>query len=75
MAYLIAGLVLASLASFVAIIAGTAFGVGAENGFSHGVWPVVLMLPAFTLPAAMLLTVALLVVGAVSRRRGTHPTH
>lgn len=74
MAYLIAGLVLASLASFVAVIVGTAMGVGTDDGFSHGIWPIVLMLPLFALPAAMVLTFALLIVGAASRRRGTHPT-
>lgn len=74
MAYLIAVLVLASLASFVAVIVGTAMGAGAEDGFSHGIWPIVLMAPLFALPAAMVLTFALLIMGAASRRRGTHPT-
>ena len=68
MAYLIAGLVVASLASFVAVIVGTAMGVGTDDGFSHGLWPVVLMLPLFALPSAMLLTIALLIISSVTRR-------
>jgi Ni/Fe-hydrogenase subunit HybB-like protein len=50
MAYLIAGLVVVSLASFVAVIVGTAMGAGTEDGFSKGLWPIVLMLPLFALP-------------------------
>jgi Ni/Fe-hydrogenase subunit HybB-like protein len=70
MAYLIAGLVLVSLASFVAVIVGTAMGAGTENGFSKGLWPAVIMLPIFALPSAMLLTIALLVISNVTRRAG-----
>ena len=75
MAYLIAGLVLAALASFVAVIIGTAVGAGAADGFSHGVWPVILMLPLFALPAAMLLTIALLIISGITRSRDRHPNH
>lgn len=70
MAYLIAGLVLASLASFVAVIAGTAVGAGTDGGFGRGLWPVVIMLPGFALPVAMLLTIALLIISSISRKRG-----
>jgi Ni/Fe-hydrogenase subunit HybB-like protein len=70
MAYLIAGLVVVALASFVAVIVGTAMGAGTEDGFSRGLWPFVLMLPLFTLPSAMLLTIALLIISNVSRRSG-----
>jgi Ni/Fe-hydrogenase subunit HybB-like protein len=70
MAYLIAVLVIVSLASFIAVIIGTAMGAGTENGFSQGVWPIVIMLPLFALPSAMLLTIALLVISNVTRRNG-----
>jgi Ni/Fe-hydrogenase subunit HybB-like protein len=70
MAYLIAGLVVVSLASFIAVIVGTAMGAGTEDGFSRGLWPIVLMLPLFALPSAMLLTIALLIISNVSRRSG-----
>jgi Ni/Fe-hydrogenase subunit HybB-like protein len=70
MAYLIAGLVILALASFVAVIIGTAMGAGTENGFSHGLWPTIIMLPLFALPTAMLLTIALLITSNISRRNG-----
>jgi Ni/Fe-hydrogenase subunit HybB-like protein len=69
MAYLIAILVVLSLASFIAVIAGTAMGAGADDGFSQGVWPVVLMAPLFALPSAMLLTIALLIISSASRKK------
>lgn len=74
MAYLIAALVIVSLASFVAVIVGTAMGAGAEDGFSQGLWPIVIMLPLFALPAAMLLTIALLVISNVTRKNGNRPS-
>ncbi|MHA6670130.1 hypothetical protein ACX3O0_14815 [Homoserinimonas sp. A447] len=70
MAYLIVVLVLASLASFIAVIVGTAVGANTEIGSGQGVWPIVLMLPLFALPSAMLLTIALLIISNVSRRAG-----
>lgn len=70
MAYLIAVLVIVSLASFVAVIIGTAMGAGTEDGFSHGLWPTVIMLPLFALPSAMLLTIALLIISSVTRKNG-----
>lgn len=74
MAYLIAGLVLLSLACFVAMIIGTAVGAGANDGFSQGIWPTVIMLPLLALPAAMLLTLTLLITNAVSRGRNNNTT-
>jgi Ni/Fe-hydrogenase subunit HybB-like protein len=70
MAYLIAGLVILALASFVAVIIGTAMGAGTENGFSQGLWPTIIMLPLFALPTAMLLTIALLIISSISRKNG-----
>ena len=68
MAYLIAILVVVSLASFIAVILGTAMGAGVDDGFSQGLWPIVLMAPIFALPAAMLLTIALLIISSVTRK-------
>jgi Ni/Fe-hydrogenase subunit HybB-like protein len=73
MAYLIGVLVVLSLASFIAVIVGTAMGAGADDGFSTGLWPAVIMLPLFALPAAMLLTIALLVISTIARGKGQHP--
>lgn len=70
MAYLIAGLVVLALASFVAVIIGTAMGAGTEDGFSQGLWPTIIMLPLFALPTAMLLTIALLIISNISRKNG-----
>jgi Ni/Fe-hydrogenase subunit HybB-like protein len=70
MAYLIAGLVVLALASFIAVIIGTAMGAGTENGFSEGLWPTVIMLPLFALPTAMLLTIALLIISSIARKNG-----
>ena len=69
LAYLIAGLVLLSVASFVAVIIGTQAGAGADDGFSHGLWPSVLLFPLFALPVAFLLLVVLLVRGVNRRSR------
>lgn len=66
-AYIIVVLVVLSVASFVAVIIGTQSGVGENDGFSHGIWPAVLIFPLFALPVAFLLLVVLLVRG-VSRR-------
>lgn len=74
LAYLIAVLVIISLASFVAVIAGTAMGAGGEDGFSSGAWPAVIMLPWFALPLAMLLTITLLVTSAISRSKDQPPS-
>ncbi len=73
-AYLIAALVVLSLGAFIAVIVGTGLGAGNDDGFSQGLWPVVLMLPLFALPTAMLLTIALLVISAVARGKGQHPS-
>jgi uncharacterized membrane protein len=68
MAYLIAILVVLSLASFIAVIVGTAMGA-LPDGLDQGIWPVVLMLPWFALPSAMLLTIALLIISSASRKK------
>lgn len=66
-AYVIVSLVSLSVISFVAVIIGTQSGAGANDGFSQGLWPIVIIFPLFALPIAFLLLVVLLVRG-VSRR-------
>ena len=58
-----------SILAFIAVISGTAAGAGANDGFSQGIWPLVIMLPWFGLPLAFLLLIALLIVNGVRRAR------
>lgn len=68
LAYMVAGVILLSLASFVALIAGTAAGL--ERGdFTEGIWPLVTMMPLIGLPIGFVLIIMLLVVSAVRRGR------
>ncbi|MFF2372644.1 multidrug ABC transporter ATPase [Agromyces sp. NPDC058110] len=71
LAFMFAGLVLLSIAAFIAVIFATVAGVAENDGFSQGVWPVVIMLPWFGLPIAFLLLIALFIVHAVNRSRTT----
>jgi hypothetical protein len=66
---MVAGVVGLSIIAFLAIIIGTATGVGRNNGFSSGIWPAVIALPYFGLPLGILLIVGLLVVSVVRRGR------
>ena len=34
-----------SILAFIAVMIGTAAGAGADDGFSQGVWPFIIMLP------------------------------
>lgn len=58
-----------SILSFLAIMIATLAGVGANDGFSQGVWPFVLMLPLIGLPIGFVLLIALLIVNGVRRTR------
>ena len=69
LAYMFVGVVGVSILSFLAVMLGTFAGAGANDGFSQGVWPAVLMLPWFGLPLAFLLLIALLIVNGVRRAR------
>lgn len=69
LAYMFVGVVGVSILSFLAVMLGTLAGVGANDGFSQGVWPAVLMLPWFGLPLAFLLLIALLIVNGARRTR------
>ncbi len=66
---MVAGVVGLSILAFLSIIIGTAAGAGANDGFSKGVWPVVIWLPYFGLPLGVLLLVGLVVTSALRRGR------
>jgi hypothetical protein len=68
-AFMIAGLVLASVLSIAALLIGTALGAGADNGFSQGLWPLVIVIPLPGLSIGMILMVVLLVMTARKRSR------
>ena len=69
LAYMFVGIIGISILAFLAVMFGTLAGAAADDGFSNGVWPFVIMLPWFGLPLAFLLLIALLIVNAVRRRR------
>ncbi len=66
-------MVLLSVAAFIAVMVGTMAGAAENDGFSQGLWPVVIMLPWFALPLGFLLLISLLIVHAVKRARSTRP--
>lgn len=68
LAYMVASIIVLSLASFIALIAGTAAGLGREE-FALGIWPAVTILPLIGLPIGFVLIIVLLVVSAVRRGR------
>ncbi|GAA2045768.1 hypothetical protein GCM10009819_36600 [Agromyces tropicus] len=69
LAYMVAATVGLSIIAFFAVMIGTLAGVGADDGFSRGIWPVVLVLPLIGLPIGFLLLVALLIVNGLRRSR------
>ncbi|HET6671791.1 MAG TPA: hypothetical protein VFG92_00310 [Agromyces sp.] len=71
LAYMFVGVVGLSILAFIAVMVGTMAGVGANDGFSSGIWPIVIMLPWFGLPLAFLLLIALLIVNGMRRARST----
>ena len=68
LAYMVAGIVVLSLASFIALIAATAAGLERDD-FTQGIWPAVTILPLIGLPIGFVLIIVLLVVSAVRRGR------
>ncbi|GAA4051361.1 hypothetical protein AVP42_02027 [Agromyces sp. NDB4Y10] len=69
LAYMVAATVGLSIIAFLAVMFGTLAGVGADDGFSQGIWPFVLVLPLIGLPIGFLLLIALLIVNGVRRSR------
>ena len=68
LAYMVAAIIVLSLASFVALIVATSIGLGRDD-FAQGIWPIVTILPLIGLPIGFVLIIALLVVSAVRRGR------
>lgn len=69
LAYMFTAIVGLSILAFLAVMFGTLAGAAEDDGFSHGIWPYVIMLPWFGLPLAFLLLIALLIVNGVRRSR------
>lgn len=69
LAIAVATLVGLALICFIAVIAGTSLGAGANDGFSHGIWPTVFFIQYYGLPLAFLLIVALFIVNGLRRSR------
>jgi len=70
LAFMVAGIIVLSLASFIALIAATGAGLGRDD-FAQGVWPAVTILPLIGLPTGFVLIIVLLVVSAVRRGRAS----
>jgi hypothetical protein len=68
LAFMVASAIGLSLVSFLAVIIGTAAGMGRED-FLVGAWPVVSLLPLFGLPFGLVLVIVLIVVSGVRRGR------
>ena len=71
LAYMFVAIVGISILAFIAVMIGTLMGAGANDGFSQGVWPIVLTLPLFGLPIAFILLIALIIVNGVRRARAS----
>jgi len=68
LAYMVAAVIVISLASFVALIIATGSGLGRDD-FATGIWPMITMMPLIGLPIGFVLIITLLVVSAVRRGR------
>lgn len=68
LAYMVASIIVLSLAAFIALIAGTGAGLSGDD-FAQGIWPMVVVLPLIGLPIGFVLIIVLLVVSAVRRGR------
>jgi membrane protein implicated in regulation of membrane protease activity len=67
LATMVAGLVVLSLLCFAASMIG--YFTGALAGGASGIWVLLIMIPWFGLPLALLLTIALLIVTSIRRSR------
>jgi uncharacterized membrane protein len=68
LAYMVAGIIVLSLAAFIALIVATGMGLERDD-FTSGIWPAVTVLPLIGLPIGFVLIIVLLVVSAVRRGR------
>ena len=73
LAYMVAATIGLSILAFLAVMIGTLAGVGADDGFSQGIWPAILILPLIGLPIGFVLLIVLLIVNGVRRSRESRP--
>ncbi|PRY67182.1 hypothetical protein B0I08_10776 [Glaciihabitans tibetensis] len=66
---MVIGTVGLSLVAFFAIAIGIGTGAAADDGFSRGIWPTVVILPLIALPIGFLLMIVLLVLSTIRRNR------
>jgi FtsH-binding integral membrane protein len=69
LAFMSLTLVAVSVLAILAVIIGTGFGAGDNDGFSRGIWPFIIVLPAPGLTLGLVLLLALLVVSWSRRGR------
>ncbi|PWC06921.1 multidrug ABC transporter ATPase [Mycetocola zhujimingii] len=73
LAFMLLGLVILSVGTFLAIIIGTWQGMGSSD-FASGIWPVVVMVPYIGLPLAFILLITLMITSVVRRSRDNKRT-
>ena len=68
-AYMVAGVIGASILSFIAVIIGSVAGAFTDGGDGEGIWPFVFMFPMIGLPLGFVLIIALMILSSVRRSR------
>ena len=63
--------ILVSFVAISAILAGYATGTAAHDGFSHGLWPAVLVTPMIGFPLGFIVMMVLLVISTTGKNRRT----
>ncbi|MCX7523410.1 hypothetical protein OSC27_14125 [Microbacterium sp. STN6] len=74
LAYIFAALIVVSLAAVIAVLIGTAAGVGPHDGFSQAPWPAVFGVLMVGFPLAFIALIALIVVSSRQRARDNRPS-
>ena len=69
LAIAVVSLIAAALVCFAAFIIATPLGIGENDGFSRGIWPLVTIVMYYGLPVAFVLIVTLLISNGVRRSR------
>ncbi|AAT89536.1 hypothetical protein ATY41_01320 [Leifsonia xyli subsp. xyli] len=69
LSYIAAALVAVSLLCIAAILIGSALGRMPQQGSGEGLWPAVFLFPLAAFPLAFVLIIAIIVAGALQRRR------
>ncbi|HEU5222330.1 MAG TPA: hypothetical protein VFU07_01450 [Candidatus Lumbricidophila sp.] len=73
LAYMAVGTIVLAIVCIAAVLIGTATGVGANNGFSGGIWPTVFVMPMIALPLGLILFITLFIVNWVRRSKAGTP--